>query len=82
MSFPPVLSDERSPLLFSSTANYHEPQTLEDLSSLLSNVSTEVNLPQQEGVNQDLGVVKLDFRLFVSLLYDSIPGTFFLTLNA
>ena len=60
----------------------------DERSSLLSNLNTtlfdtslqadsEVDFPQQEGVNQELGVVKLDFRLFVSLLYDSVPGQFF-----
>ena len=59
-------SDERSPLL-SSLNN-----TLFDAS-----LQAEVDFPQQEGVNQELGVVKLDFRLFVSLLCDSVPGKLF-----
>ena len=56
-------SDERSPLL--SNLN----TTLFDASP-----QAEVDFPQQEGVTQGPGVVKLDFRLFVSLLCDSVPG--------
>jgi len=55
-------SDERSPLLSSFNT------TLFDAS-----LQSEGNFPQQEGVNQELGVVEFDFRLFVSLLYDSVP---------
>ena len=55
----------------------------DERSPLLSNLNTtlfdeaEVDFPEQEGVNQELGVVKLDFRLFVSLLCDSVPGKLF-----
>lgn len=59
-------SDERSPLLSSLNT------TLFDAS-----LQAEVDFPQQEGVNQELGVVEFDFKLFVSLLVDSIPGKFF-----
>jgi MATE family multidrug resistance protein len=59
-------SDERSPLLSSLNT------TLFDAS-----LQAEVNFPQQEGVSQDLGVVEFDFKLFVSLLYDSVPGKLF-----
>ena len=59
-------SDERSPLLSSLNT------TLFDAS-----FQAEGDFPQQEGVNQNLGVDTLDFRLFVSLLYDSVPGKFF-----
>ena len=63
---PLASSDERSPLL--SNLN----TTLFDTSP-----QAELDFPQQEGVSQDIGVVKLDFRLFVSLLCDSVPGKFF-----
>jgi hypothetical protein len=66
MSESLAFSDERAPLL--SNLN----TTLFD-----SSLQAEVDFPEQEGVNQDLGVVKLDFRLFVSLLCDSVPGKFF-----
>ena len=59
-------SDERSPLLSSLNT------TLFDASP-----HAEVDFPQQEGVNQQLGVVEFDIKLFVSLLYDSVPGKFF-----
>ncbi|KAF8815439.1 MOP flippase [Phlegmacium glaucopus] len=69
MIVSPASSDERSPLLSNLTTNYHDPTLVDPLSSL----SAEVDFPQQEGVNQDLGVVKLDFKLFLALLYDSAP---------
>ena len=59
-------SDERSPLLSSL-----------DTTLLDASLQAEGDFPQQEGVNQELGVVEFDFRLFVSLLYDSVPGKFF-----
>ena len=65
MSNSPASSDERSPLLSSLNT------TLFDAS-----FQAEGDFPQQEGVNQEPGV-KFDFRLFVSLLYDSVPGKFF-----
>ena len=55
-------SDERSPLLSSLNPTLFE---------------AEVGFPQQEGVNQEHGVVEFDISLFVSLLYDSVPGKFF-----
>ena len=61
-------SDERSPLLSNLNTTLFDTSLQAD---------SEVDFPQQEGVNQELGVVKLDFRLFVSLLYDSVPGQFF-----
>ena len=61
-------SDERSPLLSSLTT------TLFDAS-----LQSEGNFPQQEGVNQGRGV--LDFRLFVTLFYESVPGKFICTVQ-
>jgi hypothetical protein len=64
-------SDERSPLLSDMNSNCHDPALLD------ASLQAEADFPQQEGVNQELGVVKLDFRLFVSLLRDSVPGRLF-----
>jgi hypothetical protein len=80
MTISPAPSDERSPLLSNLATNYHDSALLETLPSV-SQLPAEVDFPQQEGVNQDLGVVKLDFRLFVSLLYDSVPGKFFFSIG-
>lgn len=63
-------SDERSPLL--SNLN---TILIDNLPS--ASLQAEADFPQQEGVTQDLGVVNLDFRLFVSLLRDSVPGKLF-----
>lgn len=65
-------SDERSPLL-SKTTHYHDSVLVD---ALPVSLPAEIVLPQQEGVNQGLGMVKLNFRLFVSLLCDSVPGKF------
>jgi len=73
MIISPASPDERSSLLSNLTANYDDLTLIDSSSSL----PAEVDFPQQEGVNQELGVVKLDFKLFVSLFYDSVPGKFF-----
>ena len=75
MTISPAPSDERSPLLSDQATNYHDSALLETLPSVC--LPAEADFPQQEGVNQNLGVDTLDFRLFVSLLYDSVPGKFF-----
>ena len=73
MSISPASSDERSPLLSNLTTNHYESTLDYGLSS--ASLPAEVEFPQQEGVSQGLGpVVKLNFRLFVSLLNDSVPG--------
>ena len=64
-------SDERSPLL--SNLNTNPFDALPSAS-----LQAEADFPQQEGDSQNFGVVKLDFRLFVSLLFDSVPGKSFL----
>jgi hypothetical protein len=69
MSISPASSDERSPLLSNLTTNYYES------TQSSASLPAEVEFPQQEGVIQGLGpVVELNFRLFVSLLNDSVPG--------
>jgi hypothetical protein len=78
MSISPASSDERSPLLSNLVNNYHDSTLVDPLSA---SVPAEVDFPQQEGVNQDLGVVNLDFSLFASLFIDSIPGKFFVSHN-
>ena len=70
MSSSLASSDERSPLLSNLNTNLFD--TLPSAS-----LQAEVDFPEQEGVTQEIGVVKLDFRLFVSLLCDSVPGKFF-----
>lgn len=74
---PTPSSNERSPLLSNWTSNCHDPRLVDALSS--ASLSAEVDFPQREGVNQGRGV--LDFRLFVTLFYESVPGKFICTVQ-
>ncbi|TFK34014.1 MOP flippase [Crucibulum laeve] len=64
-------TDETAPLLVKLTAHQQRPVVVECASS--SSTPTEVDLPQEEYRYHGFRVLKLDFKLFGSLLVDSIP---------
>ncbi|KAF8957126.1 mate-domain-containing protein, partial [Flammula alnicola] len=71
MAFLPSSSSESTPLLSDAYQNDHEPTLVEQSSSPPS--TAEGDFPQPEGAAQHVGAVKLDFKLFKSLFWDSVP---------
>ncbi|PPQ68387.1 hypothetical protein CVT25_007925 [Psilocybe cyanescens] len=72
MSDSPYPPNESTPLLPDNNVTGGDP-TLVGLSSS-SSLTAITNFPDPEIVTQDSGAVRLDFKLFRSLLWDSTPG--------
>lgn len=72
MASPLPSRNESSPLLSDVYRQGRGPTHAETPSS--SSCVTEVYVPDQEGVTQGDGATKLDFKVFASLFWDSVPG--------
>lgn len=68
----PACPTERTPLISGGNRRERDPVVVESPSS---STTTVENFPEEETVvRPDGSTVRLDFKLFKSLLFDSIPG--------
>lgn len=69
----PSYSTERTPLISGGNQRERDPVVVEPSSSS----TTVQNFPEEETiVRPDGSTVRLNFKLFKSLLFDSIPGAY------